>query len=203
MTLSLVLGKQIPTYQGIAHLLAQLLGSLLGAGILAIIFPCRSDLTTNLGTNIISDDFGDGRALMGEIVGTFILCYVVWETAVSPISQSGTAACMAIGFAVFLAHLLLLPIDGCSINPTRSFGPAVVSKMRDCPNYTSGGLEDLWVMFVGPCIGGALAALVKTPFFPRVEAATASGDEGIVKKTRSESELTEVTPIASMAEQGP
>jgi glycerol uptake facilitator-like aquaporin len=42
---------------------------------------------------------------------------VIWETAVSPKSTCGNNAIIAIGFAVFVAHMLLIPIDGCSINP--------------------------------------------------------------------------------------
>lgn len=166
VTFSLVLGGQVPWYQGIANVLAQLVGSLLGASFLAIVFPCEGDMTQTLGTNIVNREvYGQGRALAGEIFGTFLLCYVVWETAVSKKSTVGQNACIAIGFAVFLAHLILLPIDGCSINPTRSFGPAIVGAIRDCNTEASKkGLEDLWVMFVGPLIGAALAAALKIPF---------------------------------------
>jgi glycerol uptake facilitator-like aquaporin len=104
------------------------------------------------------------RVLLGEVLCTFLLCYVVWETAVSKRSKVGQNACIAIGFAVFLAHLIMLPIDGCSINPTRSFGPAVVAAWRACDGHTPGGLKDLWVMWLGPLLGGALAALVQKPF---------------------------------------
>lgn len=79
-----------------------------------------------------------------RFLGTFILCFVVWETAVSPAASCGKNACIAIGFAVFLAHVLLLPIDGCSINPTRSFGPALVSAIRNCPGRVTKGLEERW-----------------------------------------------------------
>jgi len=164
VTFSLVLGGQVPWYQGLCNLIAQLLGSVLGAGILAILFPCEYDLTASLGTNIVNPNFGEGRAVFGEAVGTFILCYVVWETAVSPHATCGINACIAIGFAVFLSHLLLLPIDGCSINPTRSFGPAIVATIRACDNTPKEVLPHLWVTWVGPLVGAALAALVQRPF---------------------------------------
>jgi MIP family channel proteins len=165
VTLSLVLGGQVPWYQGLANFIAQLFGSVIGACALAIVFPCESDMTLSLGTNVIArEKYGVGRALVGEILGTLLLCYVVWETAVSKKSTTGQNACIAIGFAVFLAHLLLLPIDGCSINPTRSFGPAIVGKIRDCAGTPEKGLEDLWVMFLGPCMGAALATALQHPF---------------------------------------
>lgn len=168
VTFSLVLGGELPWYQGIANVLAQLIGSLSGAVLLACMVSCQDDLTTNLGTNIIAPGRAYASVLLAEAFGTFLLCFVVFETALSPLSSSGVNACLAIGFSVFLAHLLLLPMDGCSINPTRSFGPAVVSKLRGCSNFTEGGLSDLWVMFVGPLVGAAVAALLRTVFVPKL-----------------------------------
>jgi len=166
VTLSLVLGGEVPWYQGIANVLAQLMGSVLGACALWVMFPCGADMTTTLGTNIISKPFNTRHVFFAEVFGTFLLCFTVWETAVTPQASCGKNACIAIGFAVFLAHIVLLPIDGCSINPTRSFGPAIISKLRGCNNYTEGGLEDLWVMWAGPLVGAALAAMFQYPFAP-------------------------------------
>merc|ERR1711948_236516 len=98
-------------------------------------FPCDKDMTKSLGSNVIAKD-AEVSAFFGEIFGTFLLCFTVFMTAVSKNATAGVNACLAIGFSVFLAHLLLLPIDGCSINPTRSFGPAVVGRIRDCEGYS-------------------------------------------------------------------
>eukprot|EP00928_Gymnodinium_smaydae_P093956 TRINITY_DN7835_c0_g2_i1.p1 TRINITY_DN7835_c0_g2~~TRINITY_DN7835_c0_g2_i1.p1 ORF type:complete len:297 (-),score=57.93 TRINITY_DN7835_c0_g2_i1:326-1216(-) len=187
VTFSLVLGGQVPWYQGIANLIAQLCGTMLGACLLAIIFPCSMDLTTTLGTNIIDPNYSSVQVLVAEAFGTFLLCFTVWETAVTPQASCGKNACIAIGFAVFLAHILLLPIDGCSINPTRSFGPAIVSKLVGCSNYTEGGLRDLWVMWVGPLLGAAIAAAVQYIFAPDVakleEAKQREAEEDPVRQT--------------------
>lgn len=167
VTLSLVLGRQLSIIQGVMNLFAQLAGSMAGAGILAAIFPCNVDMTRGLGTNRIdTDKFDVWQALLGEAVMTFLLCYVVFETVVSPHEDTPNAV-IAIGFAVFAAHLVLLPIDGCSINPTRSFGPAIVSMLKDCEDpyaVHADGLNHLWVMWVGPLLGAALAAIVQYPF---------------------------------------
>merc|ERR1719401_140870 len=163
----------------------QLVGSMIGGAFLAALFPCDLDVTGNLGSNIVNAHFGVGRALLGEVFGTFLLCMVVWETAVSPKSQAGTNACIAIGFAVFLAHLVLLPIDGCSINPTRSFGPAIVASLQSCGNFAKGGLEDLWAMWVGPLLGAALAALLKRAFVPReADDAKKAGDANLTAEAQ-------------------
>merc|ERR1711974_311432 len=79
----------------------------------------------------------------------------VLQTAVNKKSEGNRAqAAIAIGFAVFLAHLVLIHIDGCSINPTRSTGPALVASMR---NGNANLLKDLWIFWVGPLVGAALA----------------------------------------------
>eukprot|EP00428_Durinskia_dybowskii_P005642 CAMPEP_0170304446 /NCGR_PEP_ID=MMETSP0116_2-20130129/52568_1 /TAXON_ID=400756 /ORGANISM="Durinskia baltica, Strain CSIRO CS-38" /LENGTH=284 /DNA_ID=CAMNT_0010556439 /DNA_START=18 /DNA_END=870 /DNA_ORIENTATION=- len=169
VTFSLVLGGHIPWYQGLVNSGFQLIGSVLGALFLASLFPCDMDMTGNLASNVVGAKFGVYRALLGEAFGTFLLCMVVWETAISKKSQAGVNACLAIGFAVFLAHLVLLPIDGCSINPTRSFGPAIVAHFlrRDCDNFADGGLRDLWVTWAGPLLGAAAGAGLKHIFSPK------------------------------------
>mmetsp|Transcript_25995 Transcript_25995/g.72608 ORF Transcript_25995/g.72608 Transcript_25995/m.72608 type:complete len:267 (-) Transcript_25995:384-1184(-) len=168
VTFSLVLGGQVPWWQGLVNAAFQFMGSVVGALVLCIIFPCELDKTGSLGTNVVDTAYGEGRAFVGEIFGTFLLCYVVWETAVSPKATCGINACIAIGFTVFIAHLLLLPIDGCSINPTRSFGPAIVSSIRTCEGKgpDGEGLQHFWVMLFGPLIGAALATALKFAFVP-------------------------------------
>lgn len=167
VTFSLVLGGQLSIIQGVVNLIAQLAGSMAGAGILVAVFPCDADETRGLGTNMVgTDKFELWQALVGEGVMTFLLCYVVYETAVNARGKTPNAV-IAIGFAVFLAHLVLLPIDGCSINPTRSTGPAIVSYLRDCPHPNKvheNGLNHLWVMWVGPLVGALVAAVVQYPF---------------------------------------
>jgi MIP family channel proteins len=168
VTFSLVLGGQVHWAQGLGNLFCQLLGSLLGAALLCIIFPCDGDLTTNLASNIIDHEYAsEGRAVVSEAFGTFLLCFTVWETAVTPKASCGKNACIAIGFAVFLAHVILIPIDGCSINPTRSTGPAIISALRSCENLTEGALHDLWVMWVGPLLGATIAAVFQYPGWPK------------------------------------
>merc|ERR1719221_7968 len=92
---------------------------------------------------------------------TFILCFTVLETAVEASNvENSVMACFAIGMAVFLAHSILIPIDGCSINPTRSFGPAFIAAV-----YRNSGKEDawstfsdMWIFWAGPLSGAIIAA---------------------------------------------
>jgi len=155
VTLGLVLAGECGVAQGIGNFIAQSAGSILGAAILCLIFPAEQDNTGGLGSNGIADGWEWYNALVGEIMGTFLLMYVVLQTACHSKSAGNRAqAALAIGLAVFMAHVLLIPVDGCSINPTRSVGPALVAQVRYGKNF----FTDMWVFWVGPLAGAALAA---------------------------------------------
>jgi MIP family channel proteins len=156
VSIGLMVVGELPVLQGVLNIVAQLLGSLSGAGMLALIVSPEDDKTGGLGTNTV----GKGepwQALIGEILMTFMLMYVVLETAVNYEAQANAVmAPVAIGFTVYLAHSLLIPIDGCSINPTRSFGPPVVASFR-YPEKMELFWKDHWVFWVGPIVGSVLA----------------------------------------------
>jgi glycerol uptake facilitator-like aquaporin len=61
---------------------------------------------------------------------------------------------IAIGLAVFLAHMVCILVTGCSINPTRSFGPAMVSFL----NGNGSSFDDHWLFWLAPLTGATLAA---------------------------------------------
>lgn len=146
--------------QAAANFAAQMVGAVVGAGLVAAVFSEATDKTGGLGTNGLGEDVTVYGALVGEVVGTFLLVYVVLETAVNPKSTANRMnAPIAIGLAVFLAHCVLIPVDGCSINPTRTFGPAVAATVR----YWSSAKKfhaiwsNMWIFWVGPFAGSALA----------------------------------------------
>ena len=81
-----------------------------------------------------------------------------------------------IGFAVLVAHVALIPIDGCSINPARSLGSAVAINEW----------EDHWLFWVGPLLGGALAAVLYDQFFyTGVADADSSVFKNVLKRIRA------------------
>jgi len=163
VTWGLVLTGNCPIIEGIAYFFSQMLGSLCGAFILLALYPTSMDMTKGVGSNGLAEGWHSGNALLGEIMGTFLLMMAVLQTACNPDSESIRAqAPVAIGFAVFMAHAVLLPIDGCSINPTRSFGPAVAAKIRY--GGESEAFKSMWIFWVGPIIGASLAALVYKVF---------------------------------------
>jgi MIP family channel proteins len=161
VTLGLYLSGNLSASQAIFNFVAQMLGSITGALLLTGITGEESDKTNGLARNKVAPGYTQGNALVGEACMTFLLMFVVLETAINPDSAANRSlACVAIGFAVFLAHCVLIPIDGCSINPTRTFGPALISKMfykKGCEDSLSG---DQWVFWLGPLSGAACAVLV-------------------------------------------
>jgi len=162
VTFGLVLNGSLSAVQGLLNFLGQVLGSLAGAALVAVIVSESSDKTNGLGTNQLAADREWYQAFVGECLMTLFLVYVVLETAVNEASKEHRPlARLAIGFAVYLAHSVMIPIDGCSINPTRSFGPAVVASIRysDDERTLTAIWEHHWIFWVAPLLGAFLAVL--------------------------------------------
>lgn len=149
VTLGLFLTGKLGSVQAVGNVVSQVLGSLLGAGLLYATTP-NAPGAGNLGSNAVSPQFTDGHAFLGETLMTCVLVFTVLMVATDSKAIAKNTAPLAIGFAVFLGHAVLLPIDGCSINPARSLGPAVVS----------GSWNNFWVYMVGPPVGALMAAIM-------------------------------------------
>ena len=142
----------------IGYVIAQCIGALAGSGILAFIFGVGGivDKTGGYGTNGLSG-VGDS-ALVGlvvEIVLTFIFVLTILGVT-SKKANHGSFAGVVIGFTLTLVHILGIGLTGTSVNPARSFGPAIISAISG----NAAPLVSLWVFIVGPLAGAALAAVV-------------------------------------------
>ncbi|MBI4234504.1 MAG: MIP family channel protein [Chloroflexi bacterium] len=142
---ALVTGK-IGVARGILYIIAQLVGAIVGALLLRFIVPGDGGA---LGAHALGQGVGAGAGLAAEIILTFLLVWVVFATAIDP-KGFGSLAPLAIGFAVLVDHLVGVPLTGASMNPARSFGPALVA----------GQWSNHWIYWVGPLVGGILAAVV-------------------------------------------
>ena len=144
VTLGLLIAGEIEFVAAIGYWVVQFMGGILGAVMLNVLLPNPSDL----GVTILSDGVGVGQGLVVEIVGTFFLVNTIFNTAVS--GKAGNFDGLAIGLTLIFCILMGGPLTRAAFNPARTLGPAIVS----------GNYADIWLYFVGPCVGAVLAALL-------------------------------------------
>ena len=144
VTLGLLIAGEIEFVTAIGYWIVQFLGGILGAVVLNAVLPNPGDL----GVTILAEGVTPVQGLVVEIVLTFFLVNTIFNTAVS--GKAGNFAGLAIGLTLVLCILMGGPLTRASLNPARTLGPAIVS----------GNYADLWLYFVGPCIGAILAALL-------------------------------------------
>ena len=140
------------------YVVAQCLGALVGSGILALIFACGkvTDLTAGFGANGLAGVSGNIIAgLLVEIVLTFIFVLTILGVT-SKKAGHGSFGGLIIGLTLTLVHILGIGLTGTSVNPARSFGPAIVAIFAG----NTAPIISLWVFIVGPLAGAALAAIV-------------------------------------------
>jgi aquaporin TIP len=147
VTFAALLTKKINVARGLMFMVAQLIGAVVGALLLLATIPDAAN--TNLGAHALGPGVSVGMGLLMEIIVTFALVFVIFATAVDR-GGMGNLAPLAIGLTVLVDHLLAVPITGASMNPARSFGPALVA----------GQWANHWIYWVAPLLGAAIAGLV-------------------------------------------
>ena len=147
VTFAAWLTKNISTARAMMFVLAQLVGAVAGALLLLAAIPDAAD--TNLGAHALGPGVSIGTGFVMELVVTFALVFVIFATAVDS-GGMGNLAPLAIGLTVLVDHLLAVSITGASMNPARSFGPALVAWEW----------ADHWIYWIAPLAGGVLAGLV-------------------------------------------
>ena len=156
VSLGVLLSGGMDTRDFLCYIVAQCIGALIGSGLLAAIFAMGgvTDMTGGLGTNGLAGVNGSALAgLLVEIILTFIFVICILGVT-SKNAGHGSLAGLVIGFALTGVHILGIGVTGTSVNPARSFGPAVMAAVY-------GNVEPiscLWVFIAGPLIGAALAA---------------------------------------------
>lgn len=157
VTIGFLVSKRMQLQEAIGYWIAQFAGGILGALTLWAVFsgsPHYSRKATGLGTDgwgahsIIG--INAGGAFAAEVILTFLFVLVVLA-ATSHASSAGFAG-LAIGMALTTVHLIGIPIDGTSVNPARSLGPALI--------VGGDALSQIWLFIVAPLVGGAIAAVV-------------------------------------------
>jgi MIP family channel proteins len=155
VTLGFLATRRIEPTMAVVYIIAQLLGAAVAAYALKAIFPVDVAVAARLGGQSIAGDVSAGQAILCEAIATFFLTFVVFGTAVDPAAPK--VGGFAIGLAVLADILAIGPLTGGSMNPARSFGPAVAS----------GVLEGQLIYWIGPILGSIAAALLYDGLFLR------------------------------------
>jgi len=157
---------KISALRAIIYVIAQILGGLVGAGLLKGLIP--PGIPTGLGCHSLNAYLTPGQGFGAEVVFTFIFIFVVFATAISPFVGKvaplaggseygpGKLTPFAVGMTILILHSVGIPLTGASMNPARSFAPAVVTGV--C-------WSNHWIYWIGPLFGSTLAALVSEFLF--------------------------------------
>ena len=164
VTMGAVLSKRIKPGEAVGYWLAQFAGGILGALLLWFMFKASPIYRTSrqgLGTN----GYGSASAIhisaagafLAEVMLTALFVFVILGVT-SKLANAATAG-MVIGLSLTVVHLIGIPIDGTSVNPARSLGPALI--------VGGTALSQVWLFIVAPLVGGVLAAAVHYVIYPK------------------------------------
>ena len=151
VTFAAMLTKRVSITQGVATIVAQLAGAVLAALALGFLFSTASgggigEGAGTLGSHALAPGLDAYKGFLMEVLLTVVLVLVIFGAAMDN-RGAGVIAPLAIGFAVVVDHLLGVGITGASMNPARSFGPALIA----------GAWDNHWVYWAGPLVGAAIA----------------------------------------------
>lgn len=167
VSLGMAIRKEISWSQFGYYVLAQFVGAIVGALLLGLVLRCSF---TSLGQNgiqlalmnakTLSPDFGSHiSAFVIEVILTFVFVFAVIG-ATDKRNKTGKFAGLIIGSTLVLVHLIGIRFTGTSVNPARSFGPALLSMIASGSDAAVAQLKELWIWLLAPMAGGALAAIV-------------------------------------------
>jgi len=151
VTFGALAARQISPRLAVVYWAAQLLGAVAAALTLRGVFldPAAWQ-NTHLGTPSLGPAAGWGTGILVEAVLTFFLVFVVFGTGIDPKGSFNAVGGFAIGLTISMDIMMGGMLTGAAMNPARWFGPALVS----------GFFDDWYVYWIGPLIGGAVAALL-------------------------------------------
>ncbi len=148
VTIGVLAAGRIDSISAAVYIAAQLLGGIAGAFAIRAVAPLASLDATGMGTPALGQGISPMQGLICEIFLTFFLVFVIFGTAVD--KRAPQVGALFIGLTVTLDILAGGPISGAAMNPARHLGPALLG----------GGLQHIWIYWVGPIAGGVIAALL-------------------------------------------
>lgn len=159
ISVGLVVGKRFPAKDLPAYVVAQVLGAIAASGVLYIIVtgnPAFSAGSSSFASNGFGEHSPGGYSLIACFAAEFVLTFFFLWIIMGATDKRGVPAGfapIAIGFALTLIHLISIPVTNTSVNPARSTGPAIFA------GYWW-PLQQLWLFWVAPILGGAVGGAV-------------------------------------------
>ena len=156
ISVGLAVGKRFPASEVVPYVVAQVVGGLMGAGVLFLIASGKPGFDVSAG--FASNGYGAHSpggynltaCLIAEVVLTFMFLMIILGST-DKRAPKGFAP-IAIGLGLTLIHLIGIPVTNLSVNPARSTGPAV---------FVGGwAIQQLWLFWLAPIVGGAIAGVV-------------------------------------------
>jgi aquaporin Z len=158
ISIAMVLVGRMKIGQALGYIVAQVLGAIVGAGVLYFIATGKVgyDISVNgLGQNGFAEHSPQQYSLISgfvaEVILTFIFLLVIFGSTSTKNIHGGFAG-LSIGLSLVLIHIVGIPVTGVSVNPARSIGPAVFA----------GGdaIGQVWMFILAPLVGAMLSAIV-------------------------------------------
>ncbi len=148
VTVGFLVAGKMKVGKGMGYIASQLIGGIVAGLLLRVIFPATIWTQVNLGTPGLDPRIGVGTGILVELILTFFLVFAVFGTAVD--KRAPKLGGFGIGLVLVFDILMGGPLTGASMNPARTFGPAVASAFW----------TNHYVYWVGPLLGGIIAALI-------------------------------------------
>ncbi len=175
VTLGMLLAKRLPPRRALLYVVAQIAGGIAGTAVVLTVANNRTGYLQSrdgLGANgwgaHSSGGYGAAAAAIVEVVLTAVLVFTVLRVTAD--SDTAKLAGLPIGLALLVAHLLAVPIDGTSVNPARSIGPALL--------HGGAALSQLWLFIIAPLAGAVLAVGALKLFTLKSDDAATDRDHG-------------------------
>ncbi len=156
VSFAMFLSKKMSGKECIGYCISQVLGALLGSILLGLFVGGYENLGGNVAQLTLTIAYGEVGslfvALIVEIALTFI--FLVAILGVTSKTENKAVTGLVIGGSLTLVHLLGIGLTGTSVNPARSFAPALLQAFTG----NTAALAQIWIFIIGPLAGAALAA---------------------------------------------